>query len=104
MPLARHKTVRQALQAVEHSPGWPNDSFESRMNMPVHEMVARNLFDIANNGDPSNQASMTRALRAARIILDRLTGTRRMGTHPAVRNQKQVKIIDMTQMGGEKSE
>jgi len=96
MPLARHKTVRQALLAVEDSPDWPNDSMQARFEMPVHEMVARNLFDIANHPDVKNQASMNRSLRAQKIILDRLTGTRRMGTHPAVRNQKQVKIVDLT--------
>lgn len=98
MPLSRHKTVRQALQAVEDSPDWPNDNIQARFEMPVHEMVARNLFDIANHPDPKNQASVNRSLRAQKIILDRLTGTRRMGTRPAVRNQKQVKIIDMTQV------
>uniref|UniRef100_A0AAU8EGM6 Terminase small subunit n=1 Tax=Microbacterium phage RicoCaldo TaxID=3230836 RepID=A0AAU8EGM6_9CAUD len=101
MALSRHKTVRQALQAVEDSPDWPNDSFEARIEMPVHEMVARNLFDIANHPDPKNQASVNRSLRAQKIILDRLTGTRRMGTHPAVRNQKRVRILDMTQVGSD---
>ena len=98
MVLSKHKTVRQALHAVENSPDWPDDSVRARMDMPVHEMIARNLFDIANHPDPKNGASMARALRAQKIILDRLTGTRRTGTHPAVRNQKQVQMVDLTRV------
>lgn len=96
MALYRHKTVRQALRAVEASPDWPDDDIQARFNMPVWEMVARNLFDIANHPDPKNQASMNRALRAQKIILDRLTGTRRQGTNPAVRNQSKVQMVDLT--------
>ena len=96
MALSRHKTVRQALQAVESSPDWPNDDVQARFDMPVWEMVARNLFDIANRPNPDSVAATNRALRAQKIIMNRLTGTRRMGTNPAVRNQRQVKILDMS--------
>ena len=95
MPLKKHKTVRQALQAVEAKPEWPSDRVQDRFDMPVWEMVARNLFDIANRR-PQNRTEMLQATRAQKIILDRLTGTRRMGTHPAVRNRKQVQIVDLT--------
>ncbi|QNN98101.1 hypothetical protein SEA_FEDE_53 [Microbacterium phage Fede] len=96
MALAKHKTVRQALQAIENAPDWPDENIQARFDMPVHEMVARNLFDIATHPDPKNAASVSRSLRAQKIILDRLTGTRRMGTRPAVRNSKKVTILDMT--------
>lgn len=90
--LSRHKTVRQALQYVEDNPEWP----AQRLDMPVWEFVARNLFEIANNPDTRVVGSLGRATRAQRIILDRLTGTRRIGTHPAVRSNKQILFTDLT--------
>jgi hypothetical protein len=97
--LKKHKTVRQALRAVEDSPEWPSDNITDRMNMPVHEMVARNLFDMANMR-PTSRAEMVMSTRAQKIILDRLNGTRRMGTHPAVRNSKKVEHHDLTTYQG----
>ena len=91
--LAKHKTIRQALLYVEGKPEWPDIS---RLQMPVWELVARNLFDHANNPDKSRTA-MNRAIRAQKIILDRLTGTRRTGTSPAVRNAQAVHMRDLTE-------
>ena len=96
MPLYRHKTIAQALRAVEDSPDWPDDDIRKRMEMPVWEMVARVLFDYANHPDLKNRASLAKSLRAQKIILDRLTGTRRQGTNPAVRNKRKVRILDLT--------
>jgi len=90
--LSKHKTVRQALQYVDDNPEWPDTS---RLDMPVWEMVARNLFEHANNPDKSRMA-MNRATRAQKMILDRLTGTRRTGTNPAVRNAQGVHLVDLT--------
>lgn len=91
--LDRHKTIRQALLHVEANPEWPDTP---RIDMEVWEMVARNLFDIANNPDTRVVGSMNRSTRAQRIILDRLTGTRRAGTHPAVKSESTVKFVDLT--------
>jgi len=91
--MANRKTIRQALQYVDDNPDWPDTP---RLDMPVWEMVARNLFDIANNPDTRVVGSMAKSTRAQRIILDRLTGTRRVGTHPAVRNSKQLNFVDLT--------
>jgi len=93
--LKKHKTIRQALQYVADHPGWPSDDFHDRIEMPVWEMVSRNLFDIANLTDTSTRAGFARSTRAQRIILDRLTGTRRTGTNPAVRRDKAVKLLDL---------
>lgn len=90
--LSKHKTIRQALLYVDDYPEWPD---APRLDMPVWELVARNLFDHANNPDQS-RTSMTKATRAQKIILDRLTGTRRTGTSPAVRNAQQVHLHDLT--------
>lgn len=95
MPLYRHKTIRQALRYVERYPEWPEES-QDRLDMPIWEMVARNLFDIANNPDRRVVGSVGRSTRAQKILLDRLTGTRRMGTNPAVRNANTLKLVDLT--------
>lgn len=95
--LQKHKTIRQALQYVSDRPDWPTDEVTGRMDLPVWELVARNLFDIANHPDASSKAKMAQTVRAQKIILDRLTGTRRQGTHPAVRNTKTLKMRDLTE-------
>lgn len=100
-PLDRHRSVRQALKYVERNPEWPEGV--SRLEMPVWEFIARNLFDIANYPDARLVGSINRSVRAQRIILDRLTGTRRMGTHPAVRANSQIQFGDLTQGYLEKS-
>ena len=92
--LDRHRSIREALLYVSRNPEWPSGS---RLDMPVWEMVARNLFDIANNPDTRVVGSLARATRAQRIILDRLTGTRRAGTAPAVQSNKRIEFVDLTQ-------
>jgi len=89
----RKKTIRQALQYVDDYPEWPDTA---RLDMPVWEFVARNLFEIANNPDTRVVGSLNKATRAQKIILDRLTGTRRSGTHPAVRNENALVFTDLT--------
>ncbi|QQO39341.1 hypothetical protein SEA_CRUNCHYBOI_55 [Microbacterium phage CrunchyBoi] len=93
MVLNRHKTVRQALSYVDRYPEWPATE---RLDMPVWELVARNLFDIANHPNVKVRGSVAKATRAQKIILDRLTGTRRQGTNPAVQNTQRVKLLDLT--------
>lgn len=93
MPLDRHRTVREALKHVADNPEWPDTV---RGDMPVSEIVCRNLFDIANSPDTRVQGSVNKSLRAQRIIMDRLDGTRRTGTAPAVQKQDEVKFKDLT--------
>ena len=78
--LKKHKTIRQALHYVDEHPEWP---VVERLEMEVWEIVARNLFEIANNPDTRVVGSVNRSTRAQRLILDRLSGTRRAGTHPS---------------------
>ena len=96
MALDRHKTIRQALEYVDRNPEWPPDN--ERLDMPIWEMVARNLFEHANTPNVQVIGSVGRAIRAQRIILDRLTGTRRVGTHPAVKSDKKIEFVDLTQV------
>jgi hypothetical protein len=102
--LDRHKTVRQALSYVDRNPEWPDENVIARIDMPAWELVSRNLFDIANHPNPKVRGSMAMAIRATKIILNRLSGTRRMGTKPAVRTTKKIKMLDLTVPSMEKPE
>ena len=92
----RHVTIRQALQQVADYPQPVDDNV---VNHPIHELVARTLYDIANSPDQSVRGSMGRANKARKLILDRMVGRRRAGTSPAMKNQIQVEMRDLT--GGE---
>lgn len=91
--LARHKTVKEALAYVAKHPDMTTDPIDT----PVWELVARILFDIANNPNPRIRGSLTRATKAQKIIADRLVGTRRAGTHPAQVREQQLMFVDLTQ-------
>lgn len=89
-------TIRQALQRVADYPNMIDDEL---IQAPVHELVCRALFEIANTPDANQRGSMTRANRARKMILDRMVGKRRPGSHPATRSEVSIKFIDLT--GGE---
>lgn len=89
-------TIRAALQRVADNPTMLNDDL---IQAPVHELVSRTLFEIANKPDAGERGSMTRANKARKMILDRLVGKRRPGSHPATRNQVEINFVDLT--GGE---
>jgi len=86
-------TVRQALQNVADYPRMVDDEI---IQTPAHELIARTLFDIANRPDASVRGSMSRANKARRMILNRLVGKRRPGSHPATRNEVEVEFVDLT--------
>jgi hypothetical protein len=91
--LDRHKTIKEALEYVAANPDAPD---KAPLDMEIWEIVARNLFLIANKPDPRIMGSMARATRAQKIIMNRTTGTRRTGTHPAVRSEEKVVFTDLT--------
>lgn len=86
-------TVQQALQYVADNPVPMTDE---TIQIPVHELVARALFEISNHPDASVRGSMTRANKARRMIFDRLVGKRRTGSHPATRSKTTIKFVDLT--------
>ena len=92
----KHVSIRQAMQYVADNPDAPNDNF---IAMPVHELVARTLFEIANSPTRQNRRSMKEANVARDIILKRLVGRRRAGSHPATKKKTVVEFKDLT--GGE---
>lgn len=94
--MAKPVTIRQALQQVAD---YPNPIDDDWLQKPVHELVARTLFDIANRPDGRVRGSMADANKARKMIFDRLVGRRRAGTHPATGTVVQVEFRDLT--GGE---
>lgn len=89
-------TIKDALQRVADNPVMLDDEL---IQVPVYELVARMLFEIANRPDASQRGALTRANKARKMILDRLVGKRRAGSHPATRTVVQIDFIDLT--GGE---
>jgi hypothetical protein len=87
------KTVREAILFVAQNPDRPSTP---PLDMPIWELIARNLFEHATKPDARVQGSMNRSVRAQQIILNRTTGTRRTGTHPAQAADQRIKFADMT--------
>jgi hypothetical protein len=86
-------TVREALQQVADYPGLVDDEM---IQIPCYELISRTLFDIANRPDQAVRGSLGRANRARRMILNRLVGKRRAGSHPATRTNVEVEFLDLT--------
>ena len=85
--------IREALQKVADN---PVPSTDIVIDVAVHELVARTLFDIANNPDTKVRGSLQRATRAQKILMNRLVGRRRPGTHPAARASEGIEFLDLT--------
>ena len=98
MELKRHKSIAEALQYVADHPaqGAPIDA-------PVYELVGRALFHVANNPDTKVRGSFAKANRAQKLILNRMVGRRRPGTHPAQTRSEEIEFIDLTAGAGEVS-
>lgn len=89
----KHVTVQQALQYVADNPDLATDEVTQ---LPVWELVSRSLYEIANKPDASVRGSLTRANKARKMILDRLVGKRRPGSHPATRQETPIEFVDLT--------
>ena len=92
-------TIRDAMQAVADHPDIRTDEL---IQLPVHELIVRNLFEIANKPDPNVRGATARATKARKMILDRLVGRRRPGSHPATKVEVSIDFVDLT--GGELGE
>jgi hypothetical protein len=86
-------TVRAALQAVADHPTMDTDVL---LDVRVHELVARTLFEVANTPDERVRGSMSRANKARRMLMDRLVGKRRPGTAPAAKGETELEFEDLT--------
>ena len=88
-------TIRQALQYVADHPQIETDVL---LDLKVHELVSRTLFEIANEPNLNSRGSMTRANVARSMILNRLVGKRRTGSHPATRQRN---VLTFSPLAGE---
>lgn len=86
-------TVRQALQAVADNPELRTDDLTQ---MPMHELIARELFDIANNPRADERGGLARANKARRMLFDRIVGKRRAGTTIAGSSNEAIEFVDLT--------
>lgn len=85
-------TVREALQRVANYPRLMTDDI---IDLPAHELICRELFTIANNPDVKVRGASARANRARKMLMDRLVGTRRAGTHPATTSGIELEFMDL---------
>ena len=58
--------------------------------------MSRTLFEVANSPVSKNARSMRQANTARDIILKRLVGRRRPGSHPATKKKVTVEFTDRT--------
>lgn len=89
----KHVPINQALQNVADGKLTLGDEV---VQHPVHELVAKALYTIANTPDASVRGSYARANRARKLILNRLVGKRRPGQHPATREPVTIEFVDLT--------
>lgn len=87
----KHKSVKQALEYVSNHP----EPDKPPILMPIWELVARQLFQKAHQVG-GTKSEMKAANAATKIILERTTGRRRTGTHPAQVRDSKVVIADFT--------
>lgn len=88
-----HVTVRQALLDAGEA-GVP--SSDDLTQVPVHELIALSLYEIANNPDASVRGSFTRANKARDMIFKRTAGTRRPGSAIAGAEEVSLEFTDLT--------
>jgi hypothetical protein len=86
-------TVKQALQQVADHPNMATDDL---LNVKVHELVARSLFEIANGANLKQRGTMARANLARQMILMRMVGRRRAGSHPATNTKVELDFVNLT--------
>ena len=96
MGMKRIVTIRQAMQMVADKPEITTDDL---ISLPVHELVVRTLFEIANSATSTERGAAARANAARGMIFNRMVGRRRPGSHPATKKKLDIEFQDLT--GGE---
>lgn len=91
--MKKQVTIRQALQNVADNPVIQTDDI---ISLPVHELVCRTLFEIANSVKTSETRSLARANAARTMIFERMVGRRRAGSHPATKKQTSLQFRNLT--------
>src|SRR4249919_2270995 len=95
----RAVSIQQALQQVADHPQMNTDDL---LNVKVHELVCRSLFELANAPKAEVRGSLTRANSARHMIFTRLVGRRRAGSHPATKIKVEVDFVNLTGKAVEK--
>lgn len=90
--LAKHKSVNEALSTYSRNP----EAYTVPIETPMWFLISQVLFETATSPNPKIKMSLNRASRAQKIIADRLSGTRRPGSHPAVVKNTRIGFIDLT--------
>lgn len=91
----KHRTVKEGLEFVAKHP----EPSTVPIEMPVWELICRQLFDTAEQVG-GTAVAMKRTATAQQIIFDRLAGKRKPGTHPATaKGKRELKIRDLTKFG-----
>jgi hypothetical protein len=85
-------TIRQALQHVVDNPELKTDVM---LDVHVHELVARTLFEIANGVQVNDRRTLARANVARTMIFNRLVGRRKAGSHPATSKRVEVDFVPL---------
>ena len=86
-------SIKESLENVAKHPEMSTDII---IDVRVHELVARTLYEIANDPDQRVRGSLSRATKAQKLIFNRIVGTRRPGTHPAAREGGDIEFRDLT--------
>ena len=86
-------SIQKALSLVAAN---PVPSTDNMLDLKAHELIASTLIEIANSPDSKVRGSMARATRAQRLLLNRLVGLRRPGSHPAARETTGITFVDLT--------
>ena len=86
-------SIHEAMKRVAEYPVMLDDDL---IQVPAHELICRTLFEISNRPDATQRGSMARANKARKMILERLVGKRRAGSHPATRVEVSIDFVDLT--------
>ena len=89
-------TIRQAMQQVANN---PEIDKENLLDVHVHELICRTLFEIANGAQIQQRNSLAKANVARNMIFNRMVGRRRSGSHPATKTQVELTFKPLTGEG-----
>ena len=89
----KRRSINEMLQYVADH---PEPSSADPLQVTVGELVCRQLFSIATSPDPRVKGSMANATKAQAMLMDRLVGKRRAGSHPAQVKLEKLEFADLT--------
>lgn len=87
----KHKSIKEALEYVSRHP----EPSGPPIAMPVWELVGRHLFEIATTVT-DNPRQLKKVNSAQKILSDRMSGRRGVGTAPAEKREQRIVVADFT--------